>query len=189
MKFNKQDWYHMGRWVQPTLSCSNWNNWSEDNKRFPFSIDSLNGNIPMMDGHHFIWKDDVAKIKSFLLEHEQDFEVLNIFEKWVDDVSLHAKKEIHQEFDSLGLYIKNLQTLFDHITNPWIFFILVDDILEKRIMHICKEKGYDYGKIANAIRPIKDSAMVKQAKEASQLHQLMIDKKLKPDFQFPKLTL
>jgi len=178
MNFNQKEWIHLGQWVQPTISESFWNYWSQNNK-FPFDIPQLDGRLFVFHGHHFVRKSDVEVMKQFFLKQEWDFSFLEMLTEWVDDIHNNCVKKINLRFDHLSESLRNLQEVGDNNVNAWIFFLILNDILGERIEGLCQEQGYDFNIILKNITPLKKSFAVKRLEEAVKVKDLNEqDKKL-----------
>lgn len=170
MIFNKNEWVHLGQWVQPTLSACFWNNWAQQNNKYPFQIARMDGRLLFLDGHQFVKKSNVGILRKFVQENTENFELLKILEKWVDKVHNSCKAKISLKFDNLVDYIKNMKEVCNDVVNPWIFFIVLDRILEDEIKSICTKIDYNFEQVLHKLRPIRKSFTVLQLEEASLLH-------------------
>ncbi len=182
LQFNHQEWVHLGQWVQPTLSSCFWNNWTQHNKKYPFTIGTMDGRLPFLNGHHFVWKSDVDVLRAFVQKNHSNFELLKTLEAWVDDVHESAKKMMALPCDTLVDALKNMKSSCKDIVNPWIFFLVLDGILEQEMIAICKREGYDFDSVVAMIKPLRKSFTVIQSEEAAFLHENIRKKGLRPDF-------
>jgi len=183
MIFNQEEWVHLGQWVQPPLSACFWNNWIQNNEKYPFKIDQMDGRLPFLHGHHFVRKSDIEVLGKFIRENASNFELLKVLEKWVDNVHNNCKSKISMQFNSLSQAIRYMKEACDDIVNPWIFFLTLDSILEEEIKKICNEKGYNFDEVVQMIKPVKTSFTVLQSEEARLLHHKIKEEKLPLDFQ------
>jgi phosphohistidine swiveling domain-containing protein len=179
MIFNKEEWAHLGQWVQPTLSGCFWEDWTQNNEKFPFEIPKLPGRVIILDGHSFIKKEDYQVLEQFILDNENDFENIKVLENWVDAIHLKCKERINREFPNLVDYIKNMKELMNDLVNPWVFFLLLEKPLTERIKEICQENEFNYKEIAGSILPSRKPFMIKQIEEAQTLYQKIANLKIK----------
>ena len=173
MKFNKSEWVNMGQWVQPTLSDCLWNNWSQNN--YPFDIPKLDGRAIILYGYSFLRKNDIKIIRKFINPNK-----IQVLEKWADDVHQECRKNINLNLNLIDS-LKNFRKLYAKMTDAWVFFVILDYIITKEIETICKNKGYDFQKISQGIKPSRKPFLVQQYEQASKLYQKINKLGIKPD--------
>jgi phosphohistidine swiveling domain-containing protein len=182
-KLNQEEWVHLGQWVQPPLSACFWNNWTQHNEKYPFKIDQMDGRLLFLHGHHFVRKSDIEVLRKFIKKNANNFEILKALEKWIDDVHNNCKSNITKGFDSLSQAMKVMKEECNNIVNPWIFFLILDSILEEEIQKICNENGYNFDEVVKMIKPVKKSFTVLQSEEATLLHDKIKGKEIPLDFE------
>jgi len=176
MKFNKADWYIFGQWVQPPISGCFWDHWI-DNNRVPFNMDKLDGRFPIIHGYSMISKKDKDIITEFALSNKGNFKIIEEMDKWVDKAKQEAQK-VKTPLGTMPETLKQFKGLFHEVVSAWVFPFVYDDDLTKDLKKICKEKGYDFDKIAGSIRPSKDVFITQMNKEARKLYKEIEEKKL-----------
>ena len=67
MKFNKNNWYWVGQWVQPVLSACFWDNWMH--KELPFVCPRMHGRVLMVDGHTIVNKADMVALLGLIISN------------------------------------------------------------------------------------------------------------------------
>jgi phosphohistidine swiveling domain-containing protein len=168
MKFNKNDWHYFGQWAQPTISETTWDNWS-NNSSYPFVIPHIGGKFLSFDGHSFVEKKDFETLKHFILSKQHDPLFLKQVEQWVDTVHAQACALVVREDDLHGT-LREFKQMYDEVVNPWIFLLLVGDILDEEIKRVCIKNGHDFEMIASAVAPSRKSFIAQQIEEANLLH-------------------
>lgn len=181
MDFVKEEWVHLGQWVQPTLSAGFWDGWTQESRNYPFSAPPLGGRLIILHGHHFVRRDDVDMLRKFLLENKNNFQLLRTFEQWVDGIHQKCKEEIVYSFPTPIEKIKKLQELCHDIVNPWIFFILVGIIVEENIQEFCTENDYSFQDMLQIIKPIRKAFAVLQTESADLLLEKIAHAGLSPN--------
>ncbi|MFH1275619.1 MAG: PEP-utilizing enzyme [Candidatus Woesearchaeota archaeon] len=166
MQFNKEEWRFTGRWIQPTLSESFWDEWSQNNEKFPFDFPRIEGKFVGFHGYYFLKKNDVETIKKFLKDNAGNFELLDVFIKWTENIHDKCFNEIHKSYDNLVDALKNIKKLNNDNVNTWVFLMTVGDIL----IEVCEDVHPQAEFILSYTQPLKDSFMIKQFREASQIH-------------------
>ena len=182
MVFNQEEWIHLGQWVQSPLSACFWDNWTQNNEKYPFKIDQMDGGFPFLYGHSFVRKSDLKVLKKFIKENINNFELLKVMERWVDDVHKSSKDKISIEFNSLYQAMSHMKWACNDIVNPWIFFLTLDSVIEEEIQEICNKKEYNFDEIIQLIKPIKKSFTVLQSEEAMVLHNQMKEEGIASNF-------
>ena len=176
MTFNKKDWHLFGQWVQPPISGCFWDHWI-DNDRVPFKLERFEGRFPIINGYSIITMHDKDIITDFILSNKGNFELIKELDKWVDNVIEKVQRVKKPKKDIIDT-LKQFKGLFHELVSAWVFPFVYDDDLTNDLRKICKEKGYDFDKIANSIRPSKDVFITQMNKEARKLYEMIENQKL-----------
>jgi len=159
------DWIRWGQWVQPTLSGSYWDDWSQSST-FPFDLNSVTGALPVLDGHFFLPKEDHDTIYAFLADHEGDFTLLKVMEQWVYDVHDRCLRDTQRHHQDTKAAMLTLKARYNDVGNPWLFFgYYVDQWLMQRLPDLTN----NVEAFVASVHPLHDPIVVQQAREAKAL--------------------
>jgi phosphohistidine swiveling domain-containing protein len=170
MKFNKDEWVRIGQWVQPTLSESFWDNWTQSNKKYPFDIPQLDGRLFIFHGHHFVRKADIEIIRRYIKDNCSNHQFLDLLTTWIENIHQECITKIASPQQDVTEKLKTLEDLGDNNVNAWIFCLVLNDILEDEIKEICTKENHNFEKVLESIKPLKESFAVQQLKDAQKLH-------------------
>jgi len=168
MKFNKNDWLRIGRWVQPALSACFWDNWSRD--KYALGMGSFSGRMILLDGYAFLKKSDLNLMEK-IIDSNKNERFFKILQKWVKDAHLKAKKDISIRFDNIIKTLANFKTLFNEIIDLWMFFIIANEIITQEIKELSQKHNLDFEKVMEEIKPAGKSFIEQQNQEAKELYQ------------------
>ena len=182
MNLVKEEWTSIGQWVQPTLSACFWNRWSFND--YPFSIGRLDGRLPVLYGHHFVYKKDLRVLRQFLLDNIDNFEILEKLEKWINQMHENSVRGVMNFPEELVGIFNEFTSLYKQCTDVWIFCLVLSDVLEEEFSKFCSEKGLDFAEISSQIKPLHKPLAVKLEEDAIKLYRKM--KGLSEETEFRK---
>ncbi len=172
MNFAKNEWYHLGQWVQPVLSACFWNNWNQS-ENFPPTIPKLEGELLFLDGHHFVRNKDVETLTKTIQSKVNDFSFLYELERWVEEVHERCKEVLDREDVPLLQRLQSVKECMNNIVHPWIFFLTLNDIIENEFKEACKQHGITEVPV---IKPSKESFVAKKKRNLELIFNKFIEK-------------
>ena len=169
MNKEKKKWYLLGRWVEPVLSNSLWEEFGSEK----LGLDFL-GEVQVLNYNYLVPEADMQKIASFV-KHKIDKE-----NDWFEKYFLLCDKKVnailyYKHHKNLSGFMSSLGKLLNHAM--LVFFL--DYGLLKIIENISEKTKIQAGEVLAQIKPFKKTPLMKYHEELRGIDKNNVEKFIK----------